>query len=285
MARIRTIKPEFWTDGDVMDLSPFARLLFIGSWNFAICDFGHVADDPRRLKMQVLPADDVDGVALVDELVATGRMVRIDVDGRSFLHIKRFTDHQKTERRWTPRCPVCASSAPAEPRKTSPNLPETPPTSTPEGKGKEGMGGEGKERSEADAPDAAEPTKSLALVNNDRLDVERICEHLAEQIEARGSKRPTITARWRNEARLLLDRDGRTEEQAHACIRWLFTSTHRDARFWRTNVRSMPKLREEYDRLRELAERPGAATTRNQEQSDLLARAMARAEARERGGA
>ena len=28
MARIRTTKPEFWTDGDVMDLSPQARELF-----------------------------------------------------------------------------------------------------------------------------------------------------------------------------------------------------------------------------------------------------------------
>jgi hypothetical protein len=137
VARIRTIKPEFWTDGDVMDLSPFARLLFIGSWNFAMCDFGHVADDPRRLKMQVLPSDDVDGVALVDELVNAGRMVRVTVDGRSFLHIKRFTDHQKTEKRWTPRCPVCAETKPPT---NSPNLSRTPPTSAPERKGEERRG-------------------------------------------------------------------------------------------------------------------------------------------------
>ena len=136
MARIRTIKPEFWTDGDVMDLSPYARLLFIGSWNFAMCDFGHLQDDPRRLKMQVLPADDVDGAELVDEIVTKGRMVRIEADGRTFLLIKRFTDHQKTEKRWTPRCPVCAS----EPRPTSPNLSETPPTSAPERKGEERKG-------------------------------------------------------------------------------------------------------------------------------------------------
>lgn len=131
----------------------------------------------------------------------------------------------------------------------------------------------------------ATPSKGLALVKNDRPDVERICEHLAEQIEARGSKRPEVTARWRNEARLLIDRDKRTEEQVHACIRWLFTSGHKDAQFWRVNVRSMPKLREEYDRLRELAERSPGGSSRNQEQQDLLARAMARAEERERNGA
>ena len=30
MARIRTIKPDFWTDEKVVELSAFARLLFIG---------------------------------------------------------------------------------------------------------------------------------------------------------------------------------------------------------------------------------------------------------------
>lgn len=142
MARIRTIKPEFWTDGDIIDLSPHARLLFIGSWNFAMCDFGHVADDPRRLKMQVLPADRVNADKLVDELIQSGRMQRIDVDGRSFLHIKRFTDHQKTEKRWTPRCPACAATSPnhAEPPTNSPSLPATPTTSAPERKGKERKG-------------------------------------------------------------------------------------------------------------------------------------------------
>jgi hypothetical protein len=151
MARIRSIKPDFWTDGDVVGLSFPARLLFIGSWNFAMCDFGHVADDPVRLKMQVLPADDVDANDLLDELLEAGRMVRlVGSDGRTYLHIKRFVDHQKIERRWSPRCPACAddgvteaplsTNRPAEPRRTSRNLPETPRTSAQEGKGREGKG-------------------------------------------------------------------------------------------------------------------------------------------------
>lgn len=147
MARIRTIKPEFWTDGDIMDLSPWARLLFIGSWNFALCDNGHVADDPRRLKMQVLPADDVDAAALVEEIIAAGRMIRVSVDNRTFLHIKRFTDHQKVEKRWSPRCPVCrvcGPESPENPPQTSPNLSEPLPNSPNLSPGKEGKGGEGR---------------------------------------------------------------------------------------------------------------------------------------------
>ena len=138
-----------------------------------------------------------------------------------------------------------------------------------------------KEESGADAP--APTSTTLALVSEARPDVERICEHFAGQREAMGSKRPAITAKWRNEARLMLDRDKRTEEQVHACIRWLFQSDHRDARFWRTNIRSMPKLREEYDRLRELAEsQPVASTSRNSEFQAQQERAMARAIERER---
>ena len=35
MARIRTIKPQFWDDLKIGRLSRDARLLYIGLWNFA----------------------------------------------------------------------------------------------------------------------------------------------------------------------------------------------------------------------------------------------------------
>jgi hypothetical protein len=259
MARIRTIKPEFWTDGDIMDLTPYARLLFIGSWNFALCDFGHVADDPRRLKMQVLPADDVDGNALVQEIVDKGRMVRITVDGRSFLHIKRFTDHQKTEKRWTPRCPVCAVT---QPRQTSPNLSETPPTSAPERKGKERKGKEG-----------GTASRALALDTESRPDVDHLCDLLADSIQDNGSKRPTITKSWRDSCRLMIDKDGRTIDEIRGAIVWSQADE-----FWRANILSMPKLRDKYDQLRLAAQRP-ARGGRQQETDALFDRAMARARA------
>lgn len=78
-----------------------------------------------------------------------------------------------------------------------------------------------------------------------REDVERLCAHLADRVEANGCKRPAITRKWRDAARLLLDKDGRTEEQIHRAIDWC-----QDDEFWRGNVMAMPKLREQYDRLR-----------------------------------
>jgi hypothetical protein len=83
-----------------------------------------------------------------------------------------------------------------------------------------------------------------------RDDVERICQHLSEQIAANGSRRPKITKGWRTQARLLLDKDGRTEAQVHNAIVWCQNDP-----FWKANIMSMQKLREKYDQLRLAAQR------------------------------
>lgn len=94
-----------------------------------------------------------------------------------------------------------------------------------------------------------------------RADVERLCGHLADRIEGNGANRPNITVRWRDAARLMLDNDHRTEQQVHDAIDW-----SQDHEFWRTNILSMPKLREQYEQLRLQAKRkpgdspPGDAT-------------------------
>lgn len=78
-----------------------------------------------------------------------------------------------------------------------------------------------------------------------RDDVERLCTHLADRIEANGSKRPAIGKKWHDAARLMLDLDGRTERQIHNMIEWC-----QNNEFWRSRIMSMPKLREKYDSLR-----------------------------------
>lgn len=90
MARIRTIKPEFFTSEDIVELSPFARLLYIALW----CEAdraGRMQWKPRTFKMRYLPADDVDVVALCDEIVAAGLIV---LYGDGFAHIPKFDKHQ-----------------------------------------------------------------------------------------------------------------------------------------------------------------------------------------------
>jgi hypothetical protein len=85
--------------------------------------------------------------------------------------------------------------------------------------------------------------------HDERPDVERLCERLQALIVANGSK-ATITAKWRTEARLLLDRDKRPVDEVMRLIEWC----QRD-QFWKSNVLSMPTFRKQYDKLRLQAER------------------------------
>lgn len=74
MARIRTIKPEFWTSDQVTECSRNSRLLFIGMWNFCDDAGRHVAS-PKRVKGEVFPCDDLtieDISGMINELLAAG---------------------------------------------------------------------------------------------------------------------------------------------------------------------------------------------------------------------
>jgi len=94
MPRIRSIKPEFWTDSKVRKCSPWARLLFLGSLNFSD-DEGYMTDDADELRVRILPSDNIDATALVDELVSVGLLERLPLHSGGFcLHIKGFKRHQ-----------------------------------------------------------------------------------------------------------------------------------------------------------------------------------------------
>jgi hypothetical protein len=74
--------------------------------------------------------------------------------------------------------------------------------------------------------------------------IERLCTRLADHIESNTGKRPTITKTWRDAVRLMLGRDKRTEYQ----IGWIIDWCQADE-FWRSNILSMPKLRDKFDQL------------------------------------
>src|SRR5574343_1467417 len=93
MPRIRTIKPDFWTDEKIVELSPWARLFYIGLWNFAD-DNGVLECKPKQLKMRIFPADDVDVVGLINELVAQGLIEVYEIDGDRFIICRNMRKHQ-----------------------------------------------------------------------------------------------------------------------------------------------------------------------------------------------
>lgn len=104
MARIRTVKPEIWTDEKIVECSISARLLFIGLFNFAN-DKGCLERSPKRIKMQVFPADMIDCEPLIAELITHGLLSEYSVSGANYLYIRGFNKHQKINRPSTSKIP------------------------------------------------------------------------------------------------------------------------------------------------------------------------------------
>jgi hypothetical protein len=80
---------------------------------------------------------------------------------------------------------------------------------------------------------------------NDRDDVRALCGLMVDLVVANGSKRPEITTKWKDDARLLIDKDERDLRKALELMRWAAKDT-----FWRANVQSLPTFRKQYDQLR-----------------------------------
>lgn len=90
MARIRTIKPEFFTSEDIVGLSPMARLLYIALWCEADRE-GRMLWKPRTFKMRYFPADQCDIDAMCAELVGAGL---VKLYGEGLAYVPKFGAHQ-----------------------------------------------------------------------------------------------------------------------------------------------------------------------------------------------
>lgn len=86
-----------------------------------------------------------------------------------------------------------------------------------------------------------------------REDVEAVCRIVADHVERVTDDRPRIGAQWRQQARLMLDRDGRTLEDVQAVMAWVSASS-----FWAANILSVPKLRAKWPTLVAHARRDAA---------------------------
>lgn len=150
MARIRTIKPEFFTSEDIVSLSPYARLLYVALWCEADRE-GRMAWKPRTFKMRYLPADNVDIDALCNEIVTAGL---VKLYGEGYAYVPAFHAHQhinpreaasqlpdppKDDQKTTRKARAVDASGTREPRDSDVQV------------GREGKGKEGKDDASRDA--------------------------------------------------------------------------------------------------------------------------------------
>lgn len=93
MARARNIKPGFFQNEELVELPFETRLLFIGLWTLAD-RAGRLEDRPKRIKMAVFPADDVDVNSGLDSLASAGFIVRYCVNNEPYIAIPAWEKHQ-----------------------------------------------------------------------------------------------------------------------------------------------------------------------------------------------
>lgn len=93
MARSRNIKPGFFTNELLAELSAFDRLLFVGLWCLADRE-GRLEDRSKRIKMELFPCDSYDVEEGLESLRSSGFIDRYQVGTFSVVEIVNFTKHQ-----------------------------------------------------------------------------------------------------------------------------------------------------------------------------------------------
>jgi len=102
--RIRTIKPEFFTDMKLREMEPVTVLFYAGLWCFAD-DEGRFVNDPPIIKAAIFPTRDIDVVPMLREIEDKRMIVRYSVEEKEYFYIRRWKKHQVINRKSKPKTP------------------------------------------------------------------------------------------------------------------------------------------------------------------------------------
>ena len=194
MARIRTIKPEFFTSESVCNCSPLARLMFIGLWCEADRE-GLLPWKPKTIKIRYLPTDNCDIDELSQELIDEG-MITIHSDEKGEIcQIPAFGYHQVINNRER-ESDLSSRVVHASPRVKAEGR---------EGR-KEGKGREGKGREQEELKTPCCPHKEIIGIYHELLPT------LPRVVETR----------WKG-----------SERERNLKSRWTEDTRHQDLEFWK----------------------------------------------------
>lgn len=220
MARARNIKPGFFQNPELVELRYEVRLLFIGLWTLADRE-GRLEDRPKKIKMELFPADDIDIDAAISELHANGFVLRYEVNNNKIIQIVNFSKHQK------PHHQEKQSELPPPPiseqlrTKVSVNpsdslIPDT--LNTDSIKTPSSPGGDDHDRGDSETPDDQE--------NTDPPDHQKTppCPH-REIIDLYNAILPELQA-------VIPDRWEGTTRAKHLAARWRESPKHQTLAFW-----------------------------------------------------
>jgi hypothetical protein len=178
MARIRTIKPEFWTSEEVVECSVSARLMFIGLWNFCD-DKGIHPYSIKTIKMEVFPGDDIKLSSIenwLNELIKNALIRTYHIDNKKYLIVNGW-HHQKIEKP-NQKYPSPLQFDDQSPTNQQPINDQTPE----EWKGRESKGKESI-KEQADAPFSLPSKEEIQEASDPMIlsQIDKICGKLYEE--------------------------------------------------------------------------------------------------------
>lgn len=259
MARIRTIKPEFFTSPDTAKASIEARLFYIALWCWAD-DWGIGEANMNALLGFAFPEDDEktrkEIQSLCKEVANTYGTLFYENNGRYFYAIPTWEDHQRTQRRAQRRNPT-PDDPESQPdkrihEKHAPSVFTQGTSESTQGNDQEGTGereqGKGNRgtdtlsshvASDDDGRSESEPEEEFSE------DVIELCNHLASWIVRNGNRKPTVGKTWMQAIDRLIRIDEYTPDNIRQVIDWC-----QQDEFWQGNILSAGKLRKQFDQLK-----------------------------------
>lgn len=128
MARMRTLKPEACSSESLCEVPREVRWTFATLWTHCD-DEGRAVWNPRLVKAALYPLDDdvtVDVVVSdIEELAGVGAVCLYEVDGKDYLHVPSWHEHQHPNRSVKSKIPPCPGGAGEDHVKQHPSTPSS----------------------------------------------------------------------------------------------------------------------------------------------------------------
>jgi len=239
--RARNIKPGFFKNETLADLSAVTRLLFIGLWMEADRE-GRLEDRPRRIAADVFPYErDLDIDASLTALEEGGFIIRCRVGQLRLTQVLNFKKHQSphhTEKQSVLPAPVAYGEPTATSRCSNGGNP--PDSLNPDSLTQNPLS----EHCCSDQASSPVPRKATKEPSQDawRLAAKLKAEILRNIPDFRIT--PAQERNWAIAAQRMIEIDKRDPGEIAEVIEW----AQRDE-FWMSNILSMEKVRKQFDVL------------------------------------
>lgn len=179
MARIRSIHPGLATDEAFMAMAPITKAVWPLLWT-ECDDQGAFEWKPLVLKARLLPADAIDFVDILAELVRLNAIMSYEVGGKQYGLVRNFGKYQR------PKKPANKYPVPSEYRPfagltadSSPPVPNQFPTSGENSPQREDVGGRGEGKEEEKPAQHPEPSAAARRGKSDLDRIESLCRQAA----------------------------------------------------------------------------------------------------------